>query len=746
METFKTILTQYGRDAIADFLITQVPVKLVSVAAGDGGGSYYTPDEAQTALKNEIWRGQTNDLFSLDNIYGDVVAEVIIPPEAAPDGGWYIREVGIFDDTGHLFAVGQYPLEFQPDLSTGAAKQIYIRIIIEVGNTAAIEIVVDHSLALASKADIDNLQTQITTTQQDIEGIRTQIDHAVRFLTPEMFTGLYATTQEALQACCDAAKAKGLPVMAWGYSGTLTSGLNMDSVKWMGGELRGNNTITAVNTSFDGVRFNGARIALKGGAFYARNITMVNQTSTAQIIIQDLISDSSIEILDSKFQKGNYGILHQGSSGAGFKVTKGRIARVDFNDMNGDAIELNLVNKHYQGGGMLIEDILLDNINNRNNQPNWGIGIGIAGSGSYSWNSDDNFASNITVRNIRARNTRQCIHFEKSRDFTVENVEVFPDSTKSTSSGLDAAGVVTYGCTDFTIKGVTGEPATENGRMVFIAWGVNNGAYAAPSRNFNLSGIVTRTGSVLIMTAARDASKNEFLVSDIEAKTVTLQGLGSRMVIRNIKTQKFTGTGNDGKPFSRNDCIEAVITDITSTGEDGTRTGEYTTLYADRLVTHGCNFDVTQMAQFGGTRGVLLGNVGNTYNAPDNNFPAGREFCRNDVINKKGGGKFIVTRSGAFIAAGDLIRAAAAGQDFIESTNAKPWGLAAGKSAGTRIVIPGGGVDGSDHVAVITRSPVAVSGYYRVSITPPLVVAVATGTEIRAATPINLNDGFIEVA
>ena len=93
-----------------------------------------------------------------------------------------------------------------------------------------------------------------------------------------------------------------------------------------------------------------------------------------------------------------------------------------------------------------------------------------------------------------------------------------------------------------------------------------------------------------------------------------------------------------------------------------------------------------------------------------------------------------------------MIKAAAVGQDYIESTNAKPWGSTAGKTAGTEIIIPGGAAGGGSLTAVITQSSRAVSGYYRVYISPALGAAVTENTEISSAHPIALNDGYIEVS
>ncbi|MBK5072584.1 phage tail protein [Budviciaceae bacterium CWB-B4] len=168
MADFYTILTDYGQQALADVLISGKQVVISHLGAGDGGGSSYEPTEDQTQLRNEIWRGDLNDLRSDEDETGNIVAEAVIPVEAAPAGGWYIREVGLYDQSGGLFAVGKYPLTFQPDLSLGSGKQIYIKIVVEVGNVDAVQLIIDHSLVLADKQYVEDL---VNNKAAELEGL-----------------------------------------------------------------------------------------------------------------------------------------------------------------------------------------------------------------------------------------------------------------------------------------------------------------------------------------------------------------------------------------------------------------------------------------------------------------------------------------------------------------------------------------------------------------------------------------------
>ncbi|MGM0939095.1 MAG: phage tail protein, partial [Pseudomonadota bacterium] len=149
MTPFYTILTNYGKTALAEALAAQQPLEIPYMAVGDGGGEYYEPTEAQTNLRNEQWRGELNDLRTDEELQGQVIAEAIIPHDI--EGDWTAREIGLFDVKGGLVAVGKYPETYIPSAFSGAKNQVYINIIIKVDNVAAVQLIVDHGQVLASK-------------------------------------------------------------------------------------------------------------------------------------------------------------------------------------------------------------------------------------------------------------------------------------------------------------------------------------------------------------------------------------------------------------------------------------------------------------------------------------------------------------------------------------------------------------------------------------------------------------------
>lgn len=151
---FFTILTATGRNKLANATATATPLNLTQMAVGDGdNGAYYSPTEAQTALKHEVWRGAINHLAVDANNPNWIVAELVIPDDV---GGFYIREVGLFDSTGAMIAVGKFPESYKPTLAAGSNKQLYVRMILEVANTSAVTLLVDPSVVLATRQYCDD--------------------------------------------------------------------------------------------------------------------------------------------------------------------------------------------------------------------------------------------------------------------------------------------------------------------------------------------------------------------------------------------------------------------------------------------------------------------------------------------------------------------------------------------------------------------------------------------------------------
>ena len=151
-QQFRTVTTNAGRNAVREALAQGKTVKLSHMSVGDGGGSPVTPTSSMTALVNERFRAQINDIV-LDPATPDLFTAELFIPQA--EGGWYIREVGLWMDDGTLFAVGNTPLTEKPDISSGAATDLLVRLIIRVLDASTVSIEIDPAQVLATREYVD---------------------------------------------------------------------------------------------------------------------------------------------------------------------------------------------------------------------------------------------------------------------------------------------------------------------------------------------------------------------------------------------------------------------------------------------------------------------------------------------------------------------------------------------------------------------------------------------------------------
>ncbi|EJL01471.1 MULTISPECIES: phage tail protein [Pseudomonas] len=150
MADYYTLLTDAGIAYETACKAAGTPIKLSQISVGDGGGAIYNPAATATALKREVWRGPLNALFQDEKNPSWLLAEVTIPPEV---GGWYVREAGIWTDSGILYAIVKYPESFKPVLATsGSGKEFYIRSIFETSNAESVTLLIDDTVVKATQA------------------------------------------------------------------------------------------------------------------------------------------------------------------------------------------------------------------------------------------------------------------------------------------------------------------------------------------------------------------------------------------------------------------------------------------------------------------------------------------------------------------------------------------------------------------------------------------------------------------
>ena len=136
--TYKTVITDKGAERIAAALLPGgEKLRITHFAVGDGNGSTPTPDVSQTALVHEVYRGEVSNIHIDVDDTTRIVVEGIIP---ASQGGFWVREIGLYDDQGELVVVGNAPEGYKPLPSEGAGRVLNCQVFVVVSNTDAIEL------------------------------------------------------------------------------------------------------------------------------------------------------------------------------------------------------------------------------------------------------------------------------------------------------------------------------------------------------------------------------------------------------------------------------------------------------------------------------------------------------------------------------------------------------------------------------------------------------------------------------
>ena len=151
---FKTVITTAGAAKLA---AATVPggkkVNLSAMAVGDGNGKLPVPDAGQTKLVHEVWRHALNKV-SVDNKNKNyIVAELVVPPEV---GGFWMRELGLYDDAGTLIAVSNMAESYKPELAEGSGRAQTCRMVIIISNVASVELTIDASTVMATQDYVDD--------------------------------------------------------------------------------------------------------------------------------------------------------------------------------------------------------------------------------------------------------------------------------------------------------------------------------------------------------------------------------------------------------------------------------------------------------------------------------------------------------------------------------------------------------------------------------------------------------------
>ncbi|WP_410705533.1 phage tail protein [Citrobacter freundii] len=151
---FKTIITTAGAEKLA---AATVPggkkVNLTAMAVGDGGGTLPEPNAGQTTLINEVWRHALNKISQDNKNKNYIVAELVIPPDV---GGFWMRELGLYDDAGTLIAVANMAESYKPKLAEGSGRAQTCRMVIIVSSVDSVALSIDATTVMATQDYVDD--------------------------------------------------------------------------------------------------------------------------------------------------------------------------------------------------------------------------------------------------------------------------------------------------------------------------------------------------------------------------------------------------------------------------------------------------------------------------------------------------------------------------------------------------------------------------------------------------------------
>lgn len=151
---FRTVITTAGAAKLA---AATAPggrkVNITTMAVGDGGGKLPVPDAGQTGLIHEVWRHALNKISQDKRNSNYIIAELVIPPEV---GGFWMRELGLYDDAGTLIAVANMAESYKPTLAEGSGRSQTCRMVIIVSSVASVELTIDTTTVMATQDYVDD--------------------------------------------------------------------------------------------------------------------------------------------------------------------------------------------------------------------------------------------------------------------------------------------------------------------------------------------------------------------------------------------------------------------------------------------------------------------------------------------------------------------------------------------------------------------------------------------------------------
>lgn len=203
---FKTIITTAGAAKLA---AATVPggkkVNLTAMAVGDGGGVLPEPNVGQAKLINEVWRHALNKISQDNKNKNYIVAELVIPPEV---GGFWMRELGLYDDAGTLIAIANMAESYKPELAEGSGRAQTCRMVIIVSSIASVELSIDATTVMATQDYVDDKLAEHEQSRRHHDGTLKEKGFVQLSSATDSTSETLAATPKAVKAAYDLASGK----------------------------------------------------------------------------------------------------------------------------------------------------------------------------------------------------------------------------------------------------------------------------------------------------------------------------------------------------------------------------------------------------------------------------------------------------------------------------------------------------------------------------------------------------------
>ena len=203
---FKTVITTAGAAKLA---AATAPggrkVNITTMAVGDGGGKLPVPDAGQTGLIHEVWRHALNKISQDKRNSNYIIAELVIPPEV---GGFWMRELGLYDDAGTLIAVANMAESYKPALAEGSGRSQTCRMVIIVSSVTSVALTIDTTTVMATQDYVDDKIAEHEQSRRHPDASLTAKGFTQLSSATNSESEILAATPKAVKAAYDLAAGK----------------------------------------------------------------------------------------------------------------------------------------------------------------------------------------------------------------------------------------------------------------------------------------------------------------------------------------------------------------------------------------------------------------------------------------------------------------------------------------------------------------------------------------------------------